>query len=82
MTLKQLFVVSDRERFLPVFCALYGEEKERQPPFLLVVGFEKFRVCVLSFVCCIYIEDVRRIGNREITRDGEKKSFEVGGLND
>ena len=65
-------------------CLLFteGEEKERQPPFLLVVGFEKF-LCVFCLSCVVYIyKTLEEIGNREITNNGEKKSFEVGGLND
>ena len=52
--LKQLFVVSDRERFLLRLLFTEGEEKERQPPFLLVVGFEKF-LCVFCLSCVVYI---------------------------
>ena len=33
--------------------------------------------------CVVYIyKTLEEIGNREITNNGEKKSFEVGGLND
>ena len=73
----------ERQRafFIRLLCT-NGEEKERQPPFLLVVGFEKF-LCVFCLSCVVYIyKTLEEIGNREITQNGEKKSFEVGGLND
>ena len=78
--LKQLFVVSDRERFLLRLLFTEGEEKERQPPFLLVVGFWSFCVCFVFRVLYIYktLEELEI----ERSRGGEKKSFEVGGLND
>ena len=76
-------VASDRERFLlRLLCTLRRGEGTTTSLFIISSRLLKFLcVCFVFRVLYIY-KTLEEIGNREITRNGEKKSFEVGGLND
>ena len=65
-----------------VFYVFCSRKREVTKPLFIIYRLLKF-LCVFCLSCVVYIyKTLEEIGNREITQNGEKKSFEVGGLND
>ena len=73
---KRLFVASDRERFLKVFCS--RTTRSDDDPLFSISSSRRREVSLrFDFTCCVYITQKKNWKSRDHTTEEE---FEVGGV--